>query len=146
MNLLLGVTLSCDETGCQVKLVASGEVLTVNYSGLVQDRIRIQPHQLVAVRRGPTQTEIVWRWIRGRVQEVNDETIGFVDPLGKLGFAVRVPDLPLNLTDGDEIWFCSTDRDLEVHDSIVSGGPAHPQRVLDYIAPIIERVYATTDF
>ena len=49
MNPELAVTISCTNTGCQVKLVKSDEVIETKYSDLVHDRIRIEPLQLVVV-------------------------------------------------------------------------------------------------
>ncbi len=73
MKLELGISLSCTETGCQVRLVKSGTVISAQYSALVRDRIRIRAEELVAVDLGPPVPEIVWRWVLGRVLEVNEE-------------------------------------------------------------------------
>ncbi len=142
MNLGLAVTISCTEMGCQVQWVGSGDVVTTNYSALVRERINIRAQQLVAIDRNPPIPEIVWRWVKATVIEVNEGTVGIDDCMGKLGFATRVASLPLRLSIGDEVWFCNTDQDLEVHDLVVDGKPAHPERLLEYITPIIERVYA----
>ena len=142
MNLEIAVTNGCTKTGCQVRLVGSGDVISTHYSALVRDRIRIRAQQLVAIDRAPPIPEIVWRWVRATVIEVNESTVGIDDRMGKLGFATRVASLPLRLSIGDEVWFCNTDQDLEVHDLIVDGKPVHPERLLEYITPIIERVYA----
>ena len=85
--------------------------------------------------------EIIWRWLRATVLEVNDNSVGFEGRSGKLGFANRVATLPLKLSISDEVWFCSTDQALEVHDRIVDGKPTHPHQLLVYITPIIERIY-----
>ena len=141
MNLDLAVTSSCDDTGCQVKLLRTNEEIATRYSDLVRDRIKIEPQQLVAIDMGPQISEIVWRWVRGTVLEVNENSVGFEGRLGKLGFASRIATLPLKLSIGDEIWFCKTDQELEVHDLIVDGKPTHPHQLLEYITPVIERVY-----
>ncbi len=142
MNLELSVISSCTEKGCQVKLVRSGEVIAATYSDLVRDRIQIKPHQLVAIDIGLPIPEINWRWIRAIVLEVNEKSVGIEGSLGQLDFASRVTTLPLSLSIGDEVWFCKTDMELEVHDKIVNGKPAHPHLLLEYITPIIERVYS----
>ena len=141
MKFELAVTLSCTETGCQVQLVRGGDVLTTHYSSLVRDRIWIRARQLVAIDLSQPIPEIVWRWVRAIVLEVNEESVGIDDCMGRLGFASRVATLPLSLAEDDEVWFCKTDQELEVHDQIVKGKPAHPDRLLVYITPIIERVY-----
>ncbi len=142
MNIELAVTTSCTETGCQVQLVSNDKVISTHYSALVLDRIRIRKQQLVAIDSSPPIPEIVWRWVRAIVLEVNDESIGIDDCMGKIAFASRVSTLPLSLSIGDEVWFCNTDQELEVHDLIVNGKPAHPNQLIEYITPIIERVYA----
>jgi hypothetical protein len=142
MNLELAVISSCTEKGCQVKLVRSGEVIAATYSGRVRDRIQIKPLQLVAIDIGLPIPEIIWRWIRAIVLEVNEKSVGIEGSLGQLDFAARVTTLPLSLSIGDEVWFCKTDMELEVHDKIVNGKPAHPHQLLEYITPIIERVYS----
>ena len=76
MNLELAVTISCTNTGCQVKLVKSDEVIETKYSDLVHDRIRIEPLQLVVVDTSLQIPEIIWRWVRAIVIEVNESSIG----------------------------------------------------------------------
>ena len=143
MNLELAVTVNCTDMSCQVKLIRSDEVIQTKYSDLVHDRIRIEPQQLVAIDTSLQIPEIIWRWVRAIVIEVNDSSVGIKGGSGKVDFASRVAELPLNLSIGDEVWFCSTDQALEVHDLIVEGKPAHPRRLLEYITPITERVYAS---
>jgi hypothetical protein len=146
MNLELAVTSSCTDSGCQVKLLRSDEAIATKYSDLVRDRIQIEPQQLVAIDMGLPIPEIVWRWVGGTVLEVNDNSVGIEGRLGKLGFANRVATLPLKLSIGDEVWFCNTDKDLEVHSRIVGGKPSNPHQLLKYITPIIARIYlAETD-
>lgn len=142
MNLELAVTINCTETGCQVQLVQSGDIVTARYSALVYDRIRIRAQQLIAMDWTPPIPEIVWRWVHATVVEVNENSVGIDDCMGKLGYASRVGKLPLCLSVGDEVVFCNTDQELEVHDLVVDGKPAHPDRLLEYITPIIKRIYA----
>jgi hypothetical protein len=142
MNLELAVTVRCTDSGCQVKLVKSDEIVETKYSNLVQDRILIEPTQLVAIDTSLHTPEIVWRWLRATVIEVNQSSAGIEHSSGRVEFASRVEQLPLNLSIGDAVWFCKTDQDLEVHDLIAEGKPAHPDQLLEYITPIIERVYS----
>jgi len=51
-----------------------------------------------------------------------------------------VSDLPLILTLDDEVWTCGTGHDFEIHDIILDGKPTHPDRLLKYITPIIEKI------
>lgn len=143
MNLELAVTVSCTDMGCQVKLISNDEVIETKYSKLVHDRIRIEPQQLVAIDTSLQIPEIIWRWVRAIVIEVNESSVGIKGGSGKVDFTSRVAKLPLKLSIGDEVWFCNTDQDLEVHDQIINGEPSHPNQLLEYITPIIERVYAS---
>jgi hypothetical protein len=143
MNLEFAETVSCTDTGCQVKLVSNDEVIETKYSDLVHDRIRIESQQLVAIDTSLHIPEIIWRWVRAILIEVNETSVGIRGSSGRVDFVSRVAKLPLNLSIGDEVWFCKTDQDLEVHDLIVEGKPAHPDQLLEYITPIIERVYAS---
>lgn len=142
MNLELALNVSCNDTGCHVLLVRNDEVIDTKYSHLVQDRIRIKPQQLVAIDTSQQIPELVWRWVRAIVIEVNETSLGIKGGSGRVDFASRVSQLALNLSIGDEVWFCKTDQDLEVHDQIMDGKPAHPDQLLEYITPIIERVYS----
>jgi hypothetical protein len=142
MKLNLAITESCTDKACQVRSLNRGDVFEAKYSALVQIRIKIQSQQLVAIDTSQQIPEIMWRWVRATVLEVNEISVSLEDCSGKLGFASRVASLPLDLSIGDEVWFCSTDQDLEVHDLIIDGKPTHPDRLLEYIKPMIERVYA----
>ena len=143
MNLELALTVNCADMSCQVRLVRSDEVIQTKYSDLVHDWIRIEPQQLVAIDTSPQILEIIWRWVKAIVIEVNDSSIGIKGGSGKVDYASREAELPINLSIGDEVWFCSTDQTLEVHDLIVEGKPTHPRWLLEYITPITERVYAS---
>ena len=52
-----------------------------------------------------------------------------------------VSDLPLTLALDDEVWTCSTGSGYEIHDIILDGKPAHPNRMLEHITPLIEATY-----
>lgn len=142
MRLELALTSSCSDSGCQVKLLGGDEVIATRYSDLVRDRIQIRPQQLVAIDMSLPIPEIVWRWIRAIVLEVNDNSVGIEDDLGHVLFVSKVATLPLMLSVGDQVWCCNTDKDHEVHDRIVDGEPADPHQLLEYITPIIERIYS----
>ena len=142
MKLELAIVLACSESGCRVKLLGKDNPIEARYSQLVKNRIRIQPNHLVAVDRCGNSPEIVWRWIRAAVVEIKERSVAVVGDLnGERGEVTRVTDLPLKLNLDDETWVCGTGRAYEVHDLIVDGKPAHPERLLKYITPIIEEIY-----
>ena len=144
MKIELAIVVDCDATGCHVNPLKGSESIKVRYSSLVQKYgIRIRPAHLVAVDVSANPPEIVWRWLRAAVIEVNADTVGVDDMLGHPATLSRVPDLPLTLALDDEVWFCGPGRADEVHDIIADRKPTHPNRLLEYIAPIIAGIYKT---
>lgn len=141
MKLELAIVFACNKTGCRVSLVKGNSTIEAVYSSLVQDRIKIQPQQLVAIDMKANPPEIVWRWVRAAVIELSDNIIVVGDIKGHPAKVSLVPDLPMMLEIDDEVWACSTGRDNEIHDIILDGKPTHPNRLLDYITPIIEGIY-----
>lgn len=141
MKLELAIVLACTETGCRVRLLGNKTFIKARYSSLVINRIKIQPAHLVAIDMSANPPEIVWRWLRATVIELNTDIVVVGDMQGHPGKVSCVSDLPLTLALDDEVWVCSTGRDYEVHDIIVDRKPAHPNRLLGYIVPIIEEVY-----
>ncbi len=142
MKLELAIVLSCTETGCSVKPLRDDACIETRYSVLVQNRIKIQAAHMVAIDGSADPPEIVWRWLRAAVIELNQDFVVVVgDMKGHPGKVTLVPDLPLTLSLDDEVWVCSTGRAYEIHDLIVDGKPAHPDRLLKYIKPIIDKVY-----
>jgi len=141
VTLELAIVFACNKTGCGVSLVKDNAAIEAPYSSLVQDRIKIQPQQLVAIDTDTNPPEIVWRWLRAAVIELSGDIIVVDDMLGHPAKVSLVPDLPLTLELDDEVWVCSTGRDYEIHDIILDGKPAHPNRMLEYITPIVEEIY-----
>lgn len=144
MKLELAIVVDCGATGCHVNPLKGSASIKVRYSSLVQKYgIRIRPAQLVAVDVSANPPEIVWRWLRATVIEVKADMVGVDDMRGHPATVSRVSDLPLTLALNDEVWFCGTGRAYEVHDVITDGKPTHPNRLLEYIAPIIAGIYKT---
>ena len=141
MKIELAIVLACTETGCHVRLLENDVFIEAWYSSLVLNRIKVQPNQLVAIDTSANPPGIVWRWLRAAVIELNADILVVDDMQGHPGKVSHVPDLPLKLALDDEVWVCSTGRDYEVHDIIVDGKLAHPNRLLGYILPIIEEIY-----
>jgi len=141
MKLELALVLACSKTGCRVAPLNNNSNIEVFYSSLVQDRIMIQPGHLVAINMAANPPQIIWRWIRAAVIELGTDIIVVGDMHGHAGQVTLVSELPLELSLDDEIWTCSTGRANEIHDIILDGKPAHPNRLLKYITPIIEGIY-----
>ena len=141
MKLELAITLSCDEAGCFLSPVNGDARFKAVYSSLVKDRIHIQSEQMVAVNVDAHPPQIVWRWIRAAVIELEPEIVVVGEIQGHPAKVSLVPELPLKLEIDDEIWTCGTGRAYEVHDRIVDGMPTQPVLLLAYITPIIEEIY-----
>ena len=141
MKLELAVVLACNETGCLVVSLKENSPIEARYSSLVQDRIKIQPEQLVAINTDTNPPEIVWRWIRAAVIELTADIVVVDDMQGHPTKVSLASDLPLTLELDDEVWTCSTGRNYEIHDIILDGKPTQPDRLLEYITPIIEEIY-----
>ena len=141
MNLELAIVLACNKAGCRVTLVKDNLPIEARYSSLVQDRIKIQPEQMVAIDMNANPPEIVWRWLRAAIVELTTDIVVMDELYGHPAKVSLPPDLPLELALDDEVWTCSTGRDIEIHDLILDGKPTDPNRLLKYITPIIEEVY-----
>lgn len=141
MKLELAIVFTCNKTGCQLRLVNGNAAVEATYSSLVQDRIKIRPQHLVVIDMDTKPPEIVWRWLRAAVIELSAGIIVVDDMKGNPVEVSLVPDLPLRLEIDDEVWACGTPRGYEIHDIILDGKPTHPNRLLDYITPIIEEIY-----
>ena len=141
MKLELAIVLACSKTGCLVAPLKDNLPIETPYSSLVQDRIMIQSEQLVAIDTETDPPEIVWRWLRAAVIELGTDVIVVDDMKGHPAKVSLVSDLPLTLAIDDEVWTCSTGSGYEIHDIILDGKPAHPNRMLEYITPLIEAIY-----
>jgi hypothetical protein len=141
MKLELAICVACGKTGCEVKRVNDSVVIQAVYSSKVKDRIKIQPGHMVAIDIGSNPPEVVWRWIRATVIEVNDHVTIMDDMEGHPGVVSLVPELLLDLKLDDEVWVCGTGQDYEVHGLILDGKPVDPDPILRYITPIIEGIY-----
>lgn len=141
MKLELAIVSNCHKTGCQVVLLKDNSSVEVLYSARVQDRIQIQSEQLVAIDTDANPPEIVWRWLRAAVIELTEDIVVVDDMQGHPAKVSLVPVLPLDLEIDDEVWTCSTGHDYEIHDIILDGKPTRPNRLLQYITPIIKEIY-----
>lgn len=124
MEFQLGTVVACDESGCSVRLVHSGETIQTAFSELVKDRIRIRQQQLVALNIAKQPPEISWRW-----------NIGEVDAIAGNVVSVRRLDLPagqtedvtnpdgLAVTSGDVVFYAHGDDGVLVT-HVVDGRPA----------------------
>lgn len=141
MKLELAIVTQCHSNGCDVTLCKNNQSVKATYSPLVKDRIHIQPRQLVALDSATEPPEIVWRWLKGVVIELSDQSI-IVDDLEGHPATVTLPaKLPLELNLNADVWTCGTGKGYEIHDLCFEGKPSQPDRLLKYITPIIKEIY-----
>jgi hypothetical protein len=108
---------------------------------MVQDRIIIKPDQLIAIDKSVDPPEILWRWVRAKVDKFEDGRVLVSDGKCTLISHAIVHELNLNIEPDDDVWVCNVGHDFEVHDKIVAGKPEHPERLLAYIEPTIISIY-----
>lgn len=147
MKLELALVLSCTNTGCLVSMVIGDEQVETRYSSRVQDRIMIEPNQLVAIDKSVDPPETIWRWVPVKVDKLEEDRVVVSDDNCRLVSVAYVHALNLDIEPGDDVWVCGVGHDYEVHDKITGGKPKHPEKLLAYIEPIIISIYkeAVTD-
>jgi len=147
MNLNLALVVDATPTTCTIRWLGENENTHAHYSPQVQNRIKIFPHQLVAVDAASTPPQVVWRWFRGRVDyQVADHVVvnnhiyqaGFRAPIS----VARVPDeLETPLKPGDEVFY-SLGAEAVVIDCADEGFPVHPERLRADMLPAIVEIYS----
>ncbi len=149
MNLSLAIVTAVSPDGYQVETV-DGRALLARLSQRALNRIRVVPHQLVAVDSAPATPEVVWRWFRGPVLMLADGYAvvdyrpyqpGFRYPIG----VTQVPDHLRDLVAvGDEVFY-TTHENGAIAALLRDGRPHDPARVAADLFPAIEQVYAEGD-
>ena len=81
LKLQLGIALPCTRDGCEIQLLDTETRVDGHYSARVRNRIKIRPKQLVAIDATEGVSEIVWRWYRTLVMEVDEQNL-LVDDRG----------------------------------------------------------------
>jgi hypothetical protein len=141
MKLELAIVLSCTDIGCLVRVLRDDKRIETRYSELVKDRIKISPGQLVAIDKGVDPSETVWRWVHAKVKKFEGDRAIVSDDKKESVSVAFVQELNLDIQPGDDVWVCGVGYDYEVHDKIVEGKPAHPEKLLAYIEPTITSIY-----
>jgi hypothetical protein len=142
MKLKLAIVRSCDQDGCIVNRIEDGEELSISYSRLVKGRIKISKDHLVAMDTDRSPMELVWRWIRAEVDQVEAGSVVLDDRRGQLIPAFIPTELELDLKPGEEVWWCKTAESVEVHARTSGFGRAQEERLISYFHPVIEKHYA----
>ncbi len=142
MELELAIALTCDPTGCQVRLLDGGET-SVRYSNAMQDRIKVRPGDLVVVDNAAQPAVVAWRWWHGRVERM-EGGMAVISREGREGRAeepVPVPGwLAGRLAAGDTVFYSHGEGG--VLDVVRDGSPSDPERVRTDGFPEILATYA----
>ncbi len=115
-ELTIAVVLRCVDGGCELDRLDGRRSTFARYSDAVRDRIRVRPHDLVAVDEdGPS---VVWRWWGGRVEDVDGRTAAVSREVTgepqRRTMDVAVPaDLREEVVVGETVWF-GTEADGKV--------------------------------
>jgi hypothetical protein len=142
MKLKLAIVKSCDQEGCIVNSIGDEEELSVAYSRLVKERIKISENQLVAMDLDRPNKELVWRWIRTDIDQVLEDSVVLDDRRCQLLPAFVPPELALKLEIGDEVWACKTGEAIEVHAKTGDLDHDREMHLIRYIQPIILKHHA----
>ena len=141
MKLELALAVSCNESGCIVRTIRSDIEVEAHYSSKVRGNIRISPGHLVAIDLSTKPPDIKWRWVPVKVNRLEGDRIIVSDEDFKLISVASVEELDLGIAPGDSGWVCGMPEDKELHDKIIGGKPANPEKLLRYIQPTIEEIY-----
>lgn len=139
MDLELATVVDCDDTGCRVRLVQSGQLASVPFSDQVKGRIRIRRDQLVALQVANGSQQIAWRWFRGVVEAIDHSGVS-VRRLDLPPDACRVASNPgaMALEVGDNVYY-GHHKDWTVVDRVVGEKPEHPDAIASsYFAEITQ--------
>ncbi|HYF62922.1 MAG TPA: hypothetical protein VD886_08930 [Herpetosiphonaceae bacterium] len=148
MHLTLALLESVGPRSCDIRWLDGGALGRAQIAPAMHDqRIKLQPRQLVAVDTAAAPAQIVWRWLRGRVDYQVDGFVVVNNQLYQPGCRVpisvaRVPDeLGLSPAIGDEVFY-TLGPDGVVVDVAADGLPLHAQRLGADLFPAIEEIYA----
>jgi len=143
LNFELGTVVACDESGCNVRLVSSGDTIHAAFSEQVKDRIRIRRQQLVAVNRAVEPPQVAWRWFRGIVESVDEAGVS-VRRLDLAPGACKVVTNAsgLAVSVGDDVYY-GHHESWEVVDRVANDLPANPGAIAErYFAAMAEQLTA----
>jgi SAM-dependent methyltransferase len=138
MDLELAIASSCTDRGCQVQFVDSGVQVNSDYSELVvEHRITVIPGDLVAVDRGVSPPQVVFRLSLSQVERLEGKKIHVRASDGDFRTLTLAQGLEANVAPDDYVFFAFG----QVHDVVVNGHPANPERLRAAFFPMIQALY-----
>ncbi len=142
MDLELAIASSCADRGCQVQFVDSGVQVNADYSELVTEhRIAVIPGDLVAVDRGASPPQVVFRVSLAQVKRLEGKKIHVRASDGDFRTLTLAQGLEANVAPDDYVFFAFG----QVHDVAVGGRPANPERLRAVFFSVIQAMYQRQD-
>jgi hypothetical protein len=147
MDLKLALVTASDPADCTIRWLDEPGDHPARYSPAMQGRVKIVPHQLVAVDTATTPLTVMWRWFRGVAILRRDDYVVVDNHVYQPGFriplsVIRIPDvLEGDVPLGTEVFY-SSELHGAVVDVVAGDVPAHPARLAADMFPAIAEVYA----
>lgn len=139
MNIQLAIVRACLGDGCRVRLLEGGATIDVRLDHRTGDRRRLRYGYLAAVERTEAPA-IVWHWQRAQALIWRPDSVLAVLPEGQL-VECHPGRSPLAWTGAaPEVWVTWVAGTWEVHDAVIHGHPAHPERLVQWLVeqPVAE--------
>jgi hypothetical protein len=132
MNIQLAIVRACLGDGCRVRLLESGAVIDVRRDSRSVNRDRLRYGYLAAVDL-ENEPAIVWHWQRAQALIWRPNAVLAVLPEGRLAECQPAPSLPADIGAAPEVWVSLVGDAWEVHDAVLHGHPAHPERLIAWV-------------
>jgi len=132
MSIQLAIVRACLGDGCRVRLLEGGAIIDVRLDHRTGDRRRLRYGFLAAVERTEAPA-IVWHWQRAQALIWRPDSVLAVLPEGRLvecrpGLASLA-----GIGAAPEVWVALVGDAWEVHDAVLHGQPAHPERLIEWV-------------
>jgi hypothetical protein len=147
MDLRLALVTAAGPAECTLRWLDEPTERPARYSLAMQGRIKVVPHQLVAVDTEITPLTVMWRWFRGVVILRHDDHVVVDNHVYQPGLRIpisvmRLPDvLEVDVPLGAEVFYSHEPHGVVI-DVVAGDAPAHPTRVAADMFPAIADVYA----
>ncbi|MEM7113725.1 MAG: class I SAM-dependent methyltransferase [Chloroflexota bacterium] len=142
MNLQLATVLTSDKSTCSVQLLASPNSRTAVYAApMLEYNIVAHPNDLVAVSVTDETTEIMFRWKRVTVEQIENGRLQVHDYVGQIYTLPHPTDSAPAITAGSKVYT----NNQRVVDMVENGRPTNPTHFVERYFPQIEAMYANIE-
>jgi hypothetical protein len=131
MNIQLAIVRACLGDGCRLRLL-EGAVIDVRQDRRSSNRERLRYGHLAAIdlEYGPA---IVWHWQRAQALIWRPKAVLAVLPEGRLAECLPPSGVPADIGAASEVWVSRVGDAWEVHDAVLHGRPANPERLIAWV-------------